>query len=150
VDDKINGAVVDATRNVFKTMLKCEVHAEEPRVKGPNDNQYDMTGIVAITGSSEGIVALRVSREIAVQAGEALIGEPPESEEEITDIVAELTNMVAGNTKANLGQSGTSISIPTVIMGRQSISCGSSRTPVVIPIQSDWGPFSVEITVNVK
>lgn len=147
MDDKINDAVVKATQNVFGRMLKCDVSAKAARPKEGQHPEFEVTGIVALTGRTQGMVALSVSRDIANRAGMTLVGEPPENENELTDIVAELTNMVAGNAKANLSEYGMSMSIPTVVSGNGVVSCGSSLSPVVIPLDSPWGEFCVEVAL---
>jgi len=147
LDDKINHAVVRATQNVFGKMLKCDVSAKAPRLKEGQQPGFEVTGIVALSGRMHGMVALSVSRDIVNKASMTLIGEPPENEDELTDIVAELTNMVAGNAKANLSEYGMSMSIPTVVSGNGVVSCGSRLSPVVIPLDSPWGEFCVEVAL---
>lgn len=146
--ERISEAVVDAAKDVFDLMLGCEVHVDQPRAKEGTHAQYDMTGVVTFTGRSEGMVALSISREIVNRASEAMIGVGVESEEELTDIVAELTNMVAGKAKANLDECGLSLSIPTVVSGNGIVSCGSRLSTVVIPLRSDWGAFCVEVALS--
>ena len=84
---------------------------------------------------------------MAVAATEALLGEKPGSiNEEVIDAVGELTNMIAGSAKSQLEQFEMSLSLPTVITGRNhTIAFGSGVKPIYIGFGCEWGPLSIEV-----
>lgn len=138
-------AIAAATKDVFEIMLGCEVTAHAPLSKGVSTPRYEMAGLVALTGETEGVVALTVNRSLLQHAGTELLGAKLSSEAEETDLVAELTNMIAGRAKSSLGIGGIYLGIPTVIVGRSAISCGSKLPSLVIPFECEWGSFAVEV-----
>ncbi len=59
--------------------------------------------------------------------------------------------MIAGSSKAKLGQFDMQISLPTVIMGKHhSIQLGSGIAPVSIKIDSPWGPLCLDVGLVVN
>jgi chemotaxis protein CheX len=101
--------------NVFATMMGVEVFQSE--VEFPEAAGL-LTGAVYLAGQWEGAVLLQCSpRQACVFTGRFLSSEPPESvNEEVRDVVAELTNVIAGNLKSGPFKS-SHMSLPSVVEG---------------------------------
>jgi chemotaxis protein CheX len=142
---KITDALVNATTSVFQMMLGCDVTVGSAVQKNGNKSEYEITGMVGITGTAAGIIALSMNRETANKAVEAMTGEQPSSDGEVTDVVAELINMIAENAKAKVDDEEMRMSIPMVVTG--SVSYSSTVNPTLIPMQTPWGPLAIEVAL---
>ena len=70
---------------------------------------------------------------------------------DFTDAIGELANMVAGNAKKDFPDSEVSISLPSVIIGPGHTVSQSKASPfLVIPCETDFGQFNVEVAMIVN
>ncbi|MCO6043798.1 chemotaxis protein CheX [Aeoliella sp. ICT_H6.2] len=138
---------IEATVDVFKTMLGCEVERTGLAVNQTFCPQFDITGIIGLSGRAHGDVVISFERDVALKATEALVGGTcGEITEDVVDTVGELTNMIAGNAKTQLESLEMSLALPTVIVGHNhSIRFPSKVKPLSLPFQSKWGNFNIEV-----
>jgi chemotaxis protein CheX len=136
---------VDATTSVFDTMLGAAITPREAIFGNHDTPPHDISGMIGLSGDAKGIVTLSLSREAALSATEAILGErPADLDASVADTIGELTNMVAGMAKGRLP--GTlNMSLPSVVTGtNHSIEFPSGVEPVRITFDSPWGPAVVE------
>ncbi len=70
---------------------------------------------------------------------------------ELTDGIGELANIVAGNAKQYLEGFELSISLPDVVIGKNSAPAPGIGAPtLVVPFSSDLGDFSLEVTLKTE
>ncbi len=133
--------------SVFDTVLGCAVTRGTPFLKHGAQPEYEISGVIGLSGKAKGVVVLSLCREAALSATEAMLGErPPEINSDVTDAVGELANMVAGSAKAKLERLEMSVSLPTVIVGKShSIEFPKAIVPICIPFDSPWGPVAATI-----
>lgn len=110
--------------------------------------EYEINGIVALTGAISGTVVLSMQEQVALQATEAMLGVRASCvNDEVIDAVGEITNMVAGAAKHHVSTE-VSLSIPMVIIGKNTrLGFASKVGPICIPFQSPWGPLQVEVGI---
>ena len=77
-----------------------------------------VTGSIGLSGKVNGMVYTAFSYDLAQCVAEKILGGSA-SEQDISDVVAELTNMITGNLKSQLCDTGfnCSLSIPSVVRG---------------------------------
>lgn len=57
-----------------------------------------------------------------------------------------MANIVAGGAKAQMQQLEMSVSLPSIIIGRNYlINFPSGLTPVCVPFQCEWGPVTLQV-----
>jgi len=141
-----------ATVAVFRTMLDCEIQRGELHLKGNHQPDHEISGIIGLSGKAVGPVVLSLSRESALAVTEALAGERAEKiDATVVDAVGELTNMIAGKAKADLEQLAMSISLPSVITGRNhSVTFPSGVLPIGIPFECHWGAICLDVGLAEK
>jgi chemotaxis protein CheX len=101
--------------SIFETMLAMPVTA----VEWPTfEEQNRMAASVHFAGSWSGVVMLEVSpQQACVFAGRFLSIDTPEAvDNDVRDVVGELTNMIGGNLKSAIAPDAT-LSIPEVVDG---------------------------------
>lgn len=138
---------VKAVLSVFSTMVHCELTRGQPYIKGDFQPAHEVSGVIGLSGRAKGTVVLSLDREAAICAAEAMLGErPTHINADVTDAVGELTNMIAGNAKAQLEQYAMSVSLPTVITGRgHCIEFPKDATAICIPFDCEWGTITVQV-----
>lgn len=143
---------VASVQNVFTTMMQLPVTIKEPRIKADSSVEYDVSGIIGLSGGVTGSVVLSfplqtAERIVALLAGQKL--EPGSSD--FADAVGELVNMVTGGAKASFPTKRASISCPTVVLGKGHKVARQTEIPcIVIPCETDCGEFAIEIAIKAE
>jgi len=138
---------VKATNAVFKTMLGCDIQRGKPSARSTLQPEYEVTGIIGLTGIASGTVIVSLGRETAIAATDKMMGQRPSTiDEDAVDVVGEITNMVAGAAKAEMEELKMSVGLPTVVVGKNRIIGFPSGASIIsIPFDSPWGPLSVDV-----
>jgi chemotaxis protein CheX len=133
--------------NTFETILNCPIERGALKLRDGSNSTHEVSGIIGLTGAVAGMVVLSLSRSLALKAASTmLMTELTEINDDVIDAVGELTNMVAGAAKCDLGPYELSIGLPSVITGQDHrVRFPSEVTPIVAPYQSTWGPLTLEI-----
>ena len=108
------------TREVFDTMLSMELN-EQDAASLTDGNR--IVGSVSLAGSVSGTVNIHVSDTFAAQITANMLGmelDEIESDEEVHDVIGELSNMIGGDLKSRLCDAGfvCELSIPSITSGR--------------------------------
>ena len=114
--------IIKSISEVFDTMLSMSLDVVE-EAKSDNLNGEKIVGSVSFAGKAMGNINIHVSREFAETITAEMLGMQPdeiESEEEVYDVIGETSNMVGGNLKSRLCDSGypCELSIPSITSGR--------------------------------
>lgn len=138
---------IDSTVGVFRTMLGCDVSRTGLTVHDAFCPEYDITGIIGLSGKAHGDVVISFEESVALAATEAMVGTKHSTiTDEVVDAVGELTNMIAGSAKTELSSLAMSLALPTVIVGKNhAIRFPSRVKPIALPFTSDWGNFNIEV-----
>jgi len=140
------------TCSVFSTMLGCELARGQLSLKQGLVPEFEVSGLIGLSGRCQGMIVVSLGRETAIKAAEIMLGDrPAELNADVCDAVGEIANMIAGAAKAQLEEYQLSISLPTVICGRNhSVNFPSSSTPFVLPFESAIGPVCIEVGMEPK
>ena len=138
---------INATVGVFQTMLDWTVHRSELKLLEGSKPQHEVSGIIALSGGIVGTVVLSMHRDVALAATETLLMERPDSlNADVLDTIGELTNMVAGNAKAELRQFRATLGLPTVVVGTDHrINFDRKVKPISISFDAVAGPLSLDV-----
>ena len=142
----INPFIIAVTKTL-ETMVGCKVTREAPQLKKNPQTLYPISGIIGLSGVVAGTVVLTMSKELALKSASAMLMEEcTELTADVFDAVGELTNVVAGNAKAQLEEYKLSLSLPNVINGESTeLRFPENCQPITIPFKTDFGPLAVEI-----
>ena len=140
---------LEATLSVLKTMAFLEPIPGKPYIKKGGAASGDISGIVGITGESEGSLCLSFSKACILFIISKMLGEEQkEINEDVKDAVGELTNMISGDSRRRLQEIGHSFqgAIPSVISGPEHEVKHITRGPILsIPFTTQAGDFIVEV-----
>ena len=136
-----------AVSKTLETMVGCKVVREPPQVKKDKSALHPVSGIIGLSGSIVGTVVLTMSEALALKSASVMLMEEfAEFNHDVFDAVGELTNVIAGNAKAQLEEYKLSLSLPNVIYGKDAELRFPERCqPISIPFQTDYGPMAIEI-----
>lgn len=144
---------LSATLRVLKTMASVEARPGKPFLKKENGAHGDVSGIIGITGPTNGSMSLSFSRNCILKIVAGMLGEEIAEMTEITndikDAVGELTNIISGDARNELGQKGYQfqIALPSVITGLNHEIWHNCNAPTIaIPFDTEAGPFMVEVS----
>lgn len=136
--------VISQTTNMKPTIGKVFV----------KNNSYNGDGVVifiGLTGKINGNVVLSLSKNLALNIASAMMGGMPviELDEISKSAIAELANMILGNTASIFYKNGIGIDItpPTVLTGENINLTPTKSVTVCIPLNFQGGE-SLEIDVS--
>ena len=152
MDVRFVNAFLEGTINVLKTMAFIEPRPGKPYLKQDNMAVGDISGIIGLTGSARGSLALSFSERCILRVVSNMLGEEITNlNPEIQDAVGEITNMISGAARKNLEAKGFNITaaIPTVVFGKgHSIIHVMGGPSIIIPFETDHGPFVVDVCIS--
>lgn len=120
ISEFIRGGV----REIYSMMLGLEVICKEDvDDTAPIPTVISgVCGTVSVTGKMNGTIYMSMSEKMAKDATCRIMGSDPASvsDEELSDVIGELTNMVTGNLKSKMTDQGynCTLSIPNVMIGK--------------------------------
>ena len=114
-------SVINSVKDVFDTMLSMDIELSSAVTRASLDG-IKLVGSVSFVGDVMGSVYVQVSDAFAHNITAAMLGidiEEIEGEDEINDVVGELSNMLGGNLKSGFCDFGLpcELSTPSITTG---------------------------------
>ncbi len=138
--------------NVIKTMAQLELTPGKPKAKASQDTMArgDVSGLIGMVGSqTKGSLSISFEEGLALEIMRRMLGEAPDSvNEEVSDMVGEITNMVTGGAKRLLGEKGYDFDMatPMVVSGpSHTITHKADGTTVAMPFETEFGKATIEL-----
>ena len=152
MDVRFINPFLEGTISVLKTMAMIEPKAGAPYVKKGNQAKGDVSGIIGLTGSACGSLALSFTEKCILKIVSNMLGEDyKEMNGDVNDAVGEITNMISGVARKCLEADGFNIvaAIPTVVSGKNHAILHVLGGPsVIIPFQTSDGDFFVDVCMS--
>lgn len=140
-----------AIDNIFETMIDVPFTLGKPSLKKNDMPSHEISGIIGITGEIIGCVVVSFPESVALQLASKLLQEKlTKVDEDCTDAIGEIANMVAGDAKKGFPKGNTSISVPTVIIGQHKIAFPKGVPIISIPCGTEAGSFSIEVALKIQ
>ena len=139
--------------NVMSTMAQMELTPENPKLKKNDIAMGDVSGLIGmVSKTAKGSLSITYEASLALATMQGMLGESPnEINEEITDLIGEITNMVAGGAKRMLSEIGVEFDMatPIVVSGiNHTIHHKAESSVVVIPLSSPHGRAYIEFSFD--
>lgn len=131
-------------------MLGKEVKVGDPEHKISGVHPPDIIGVIGLSGTAQGMVALRFPDKSALAIIGHMVGAKfDDVDSSIVDGVGELVNMVAGSAKGRFRGHNISVSLPTVVRGDICrLSNMVDAVWVEVPFESILGNFWLIVSVK--
>lgn len=141
---------ISSLLNVLSTMAQTDLSPGKPKIKKTEVAVGDVSGLIGMVGpQTKGSLSITFDGELAMTIMERMLGERPEKiDEEVTDMVGEITNMVAGGAKNLLGDKGYEFDMatPAVVSGKDHTITHKCEGPkLIMPFTSDFGAAHIEV-----
>ena len=149
MDVRFINPFIASVKTVFQTMLQTELVISRPVIKQEDEHSADVSAIIGLSGDAVGAVVLSFPLTTAIRVASKFAGvEMTPTHPDFSDALGELANMVAGQAKAKFEGISASISLPSVIIGREHIVSQSRHAPrLALPCDSVLGRFCVEVAL---
>ena len=139
--------------NVLKTMAQIEIKPGKPSLKKDATARGDVSGLIGMVGpTAKGSFSISFDKDLALNVFRLMVGETVEDlSEDITDMVGEITNMVSGGAKRQLGEKGYEFSMatPIIVTGKNhTIKHQVDGAKVLMPFVCEHGKAYIEICFN--
>ena len=136
--------------NVISTMANMQLTPGKPGLKKGNLAKGDVSGLIGMIGpQTKGSLSITFELKLILEIMQNMLGENPGMmNEEITDLVGEITNMVTGGAKNKLGDKGYEFDMatPVVVSGLgHTISHKANGKKIIMPFTSPHGSAFIEI-----
>jgi len=152
MDAKMINPFINATLNVLGTMAFVKAGAGKPYLKKDDFAQGDVSGVIGFTGKTNGTMYVTFDESCILKIVSNMFGEEmKEINNEITDAVGELTNMISGQARKELAEIGKVFqgAIPSVITGKSHKLRPMTNGPkIAIPFKTDFGNFIIEVSLE--
>lgn len=149
MDEKFMNPFIDATMNVLETMASIKARPGKPYLKKNQVPRGGVSGVIGLTGEVSGTLSVSFSETSILSIVSNMFGEEmKEMNEEIKDAVGEITNIISGQARQKLEESGKSLkaAIPTVIMGKDHTISHVTTYPIMaVEFSTDSGGFVIEV-----
>lgn len=143
---------INATDTVFHTMMGLTVTPGKFFVKHDRKPLGVITAMIDLSGDRIGTIAVSFSHESASALVRSMLGDYVVIlEQDMTDAVGEVTNMISGQARRTIAEAGISLqaSTPTLVVGDECDIEHKTQAPViVIPFTMPEGSFAVEFCLS--
>ena len=120
----IKDLLIKTTNDIFDTMLSMNIEAADGKIAAIRDKNR-IVGTVGFAGDVVGCMNIHFGETFARLIAGNMLGENPDdiNNDDLLDVVGELSNMIGGDLKSRLCDSGIpcSLSIPTTMSGSDFI-----------------------------
>jgi chemotaxis protein CheX len=115
-------AFVDVCTDVFQDLAGIELSSDSPFFISTNTSEkedWDISGVIGLSGDARGAVAVSFKTDLAILLTNKLTGtEHTSLDDDVTDAVGELVNIITGNAKKRLESNyNLVISLPSIVKG---------------------------------
>jgi chemotaxis protein CheX len=141
---------ITAIQSVFETMVHTSVSIGKPVLLDDHNSTAEVSGIIGLSGDVVGSVVLSFSFDVAGKVASAFAGAEIDAEHpDFADAIGELANMIAGSAKAQFKNSKVSVSLPSVITGKEHTVSQSRTSPrLLIPFETSLGPVALDVGIR--
>lgn len=142
----INPFLLAAVR-VLETMTFTQATPRKPYLKKDSTPKGAVTGIIDLSGNAEGSLAITFSHDCICHLVANMFGEQVETiNQDVKDAVGELTNMISGDARRQLAESGLPLQagIPQVFSG-PTHKVEHPGPAIAVPFETPGGEFTIEV-----
>ncbi|WP_336249052.1 chemotaxis protein CheX [Stomatohabitans albus] len=134
--------IVEIVDTIWASFFEGDVDPGDPA----EFSAQTRTGLIHVHGQDEATINIKVNEELAQMIASMMFGIPAEelADDEITDALGEITNMLGGSVKAYL-TGDANLSLPTVITGAYRVNSPGTITTNTVWMWNNDQPILVEI-----
>ncbi|QUH22151.1 chemotaxis protein CheX [Alkaliphilus sp. B6464] len=143
---------VKASTDILSQMAGLTCKLGKIYIKNETFNAPDVSILIGITGDLKGRAVLNMNKLLGLKIASHMMGgiDIQAFDEISRSALAEIGNMIMGNSATHLSSEGTIIDItpPTIIFGDSLLIHTSDSKPITIPLESQHGKIELDIAVS--
>jgi chemotaxis protein CheX len=144
---------IAALLNVMQTMAQIELSPGKPKKKSDNQARGQVSGLIGMVGDNiQGSMSISFEEGLVLEIMHKMLGEKPNSiDSDVQDMVGEITNMICGGAKNELGQIGYDFGMatPVVVSGKNhTLNHQVDGKKMVMPFSHVSGNLYLEMCFN--
>lgn len=151
MDATIVNAFIEATLFTLETTASVQFQPLDPFLKSDRTARGDISGIIDLAGDVSGTFSVSFESKVILEIVSRMFGEiMTEINDDITDAVGEILNMVAGRTNTKLSEDGKTLKAKfskVLTDPRHEIAHAPGLPVIAIPIKADSGIITLEICI---
>nr|WP_319493634.1 chemotaxis protein CheX [uncultured Desulfobacter sp.] len=141
---------IEGTLHILDTTALVKVKPEPPFLKRNTAHCADISGLLTVEGDLEATVAISFTEKSILGVVSAMFGEEmTEINDEITDAVGEICNMVAGHVTTKIGELGKKVKVKfvNVVTGptEKILHTDTGSHVIAVPFRTTKGKVLLEI-----
>lgn len=153
MDVSIVNPFLNAAIQLFKGMFGISPSHGKPFVVEPREtHRWEISGVIGITGESEGVIVFRITKVLAnklLEMSGVEIDDPEEKPQVLREMVGELANIISGKALPECSDRQIDITPPVVVQGKNhAISWQCKQAIIGVPFVTKYGPFEVQICLS--
>ena len=130
--ERINEELGRMTIELFRAMFGCDIiPAESVDIDPEKDDRWDVSGVVSITGSLSGLIAMRYPQNVATfLLGKSRLLNTENQPRLLDDMIGEVTNILVGNLLSGAVYDDLYLSVPIAVKGPGHLISWPKNTPI--------------------
>jgi chemotaxis protein CheX len=144
---------IAALIKVMQTMAQIELLPGKPKKKSDNTAGGQVSGLIGMVGDKvQGSMSISFDEGLVLEIMHKMLGDKPDSiDSDVQDMVGEITNMICGGAKNELGQKGFDFGMATPIVvswKNHTINHQVDGKKMVMPFSHASGNLYLEMSFN--
>ncbi len=155
MDGRYSSALVEVFKRTVLVMCKLDARVVDSRLERNTEAPFEVSGIIGFTGAARGSIVISMPRDVALKMTSRLLNEDLSScsDQDLSDCVGELTNIVAGNLLSLIDQGGASqearISLPSIVLCPHRVVWSRRDIPCELVIfDTEVGNIAAEVNLR--
>ena len=152
MDAKIINIFIGATVNILSTVASTTAEIQKPKRKKDQLSKSEASSVIELSGNTTGTIAISFTETCILGIVSAMFGEAiNELNEEITDAVGEISNMICGQATNKFGEFDATLKAvfsKTVEGKDQPLSHIPNASIISIPITTNHGEITMELSLK--
>lgn len=143
--------IIDATINVFKTMLQIEPVRGDISVEEGKISDKEVNVIIGLTGDLKGSIIYSFSGQMALEMVETMSGmEMDKLDKFVVSAIGEIANIISGKSAIGLSEKGFQCDIapPQTVLGKELSIITDSDKVLIVSFFSKYGIFDIAFSLN--
>jgi CheY-specific phosphatase CheX len=152
---KYSGALADVFQQTVLVMCKLDARVVDCRLERNTEAPFEVSGIIGLTGAARGSIVISMPGDVARKMTSRMLNEkePDCSDQDVSDCVGELTNIIAGNLLALIDQGRDTqearISLPSIVHGPHRVVWSRRDIPCeLVLFETEVGKMAAEVNLR--
>lgn len=141
-------AFIKIVTSYFESITGKEAKMGVPFIKDATTEVSDYTGVIGVSGARKGAIYFTAPKEMLQEFGKHILEGEELDEEELYDLVGEMTNTISGNMREFFGTTFL-ISVPIILKGKLD-NIKIKLIPPVFIIPIEWQGYSCHLAVGLE